>query len=122
MKQRADDFQTRRKHLEKYNDEQLKTYFFELIDKINEPILKMGKEYTTPAIERSILMRMGFSSQEAKFITNKLFEHDLLQFGAGHVVYKYHLIKKLPLREAGLKLLDDENVIKIRGEFFEAKW
>lgn len=121
MKQRNDDFKLRRKHLENYSDEQLKKYFFELVDKINEPILKLGMEYTTPAIERSILMRMGFSSQEAKFITNKLLEHDLLQFGAGHVVYKYHLMKNINLRDAGLKLLEDDNVNEIRGEFFEAK-
>lgn len=121
MEQRNDDFKKRRKHLENYNDEQLKAYFFELIDKINDPILKLGKEYTTPAIERSILMRMGFSSQEAKYITNKLEEHDLLQFGAGHVVYKYHLLKDLTIRESGIALLEDENIAKIRGEFFETK-
>lgn len=122
MKARNDDFKERRKHLEKYSSEELKAYFFELTDQMIDPLLELSRDYTTPAIERSVLMRMGFSSTEAKAITNKIIEHNLLSYGAGHVVYKYHLNSKISIREAGLKLLDEDEMKKMVEEFnHEAK-
>ena len=110
MKARKDDFQTRREHLENYSDQQLKTYFFELIDQLLDPMLTLAKDYTTPAIERSVLMRMGFSSLEAKAITDRLLEYQLLQYGAGHVVYRYAKSNHLTIREAGLSLIESDAV------------
>ncbi|MBN2299878.1 MAG: ornithine aminomutase subunit alpha [Acholeplasmataceae bacterium] len=106
MKARNDDFKERRKHLDSFSDEQLKTYFFELTDQIVDPLMKLAYDYTSPAIERSVLLRMGFSSLEAKAITDRLNEHNLLQFGAGQVVYLFCKQHKLSIREAGLKLLE----------------
>ena len=117
MKSREDDFQLRKKHLEKYSDEELKQYFYKLIDQTIDPLLDLAYEYTTPAIERSVLMRMGFSSHEAKMITDLIFEHNLLAHGAGHVLYRFAKLKNLPIREAGLKLLEVEN-IKYMTEVF----
>ncbi len=113
MKARSDDFKERRKHLAKYTDEQLKSYFYELTDKLIDPLLEMAYDYTSPAIERSVLMRMGFSSIEAKAITNRFFEHDLLKYGAGHVVYLYSKTNKLSLRDAGMKLLEGSDIKKM---------
>ena len=110
MKQRNDDFKERREHLDFYSDEELKTYFFELTDQLVHPILNLAFDYTTPAIERSVLLRMGFSSIEAKTITDKFFEHNLLSHGAGHIVYLYAKNNKLSIREAGLKLLEGNNI------------
>ncbi|PKK99628.1 MAG: ornithine aminomutase [Tenericutes bacterium HGW-Tenericutes-2] len=110
MKSRNDDFLERRKHLSKYSDSELKAYFQELTDQIIDPLLTLAYENTTPAIERSVLMRMGFSSLEAKMITDKLMENNLLSHGAGHIVFKYATLKKLPIREAGLALLDTSEV------------
>ncbi len=110
MKQRSDDFKERRKHLERLTDDQLKTYFYELTDQMVDPLLTLAYDYTTPAIERSVLMRMGFSSLESKAIVDKLFDHQLLSYGAGHVVYLYAKTHKLSIREAGLKLLDDQDI------------
>jgi len=112
MKQRNDDFKDRRKHLEHLSDEQLKTYFYELTDKIVDPLLTLAYDYTTPAIERSVLMRMGFSSLESKAIVDKLFDHQLLSYGAGHIVYLYSKMNKTSIREAGLKLLYDQELDK----------
>jgi D-ornithine 4,5-aminomutase subunit alpha len=117
MKQRNDDFLERRKHLEKMSDEALKAYFYELTDKIVDPLLKLAYEYTTPAIERSVLMRMGFSSLESKTIVDRLFENDLLPYGAGHVVYIYATKHQLPIRDAGLKLLEIEDFKSIKENF-----
>jgi len=110
MKSRNDDFLERRKHLTKYSDSELKAYFQELTDQMIDPLLSLAYEYTTPAIERSVLMRMGFSSLEAKMITEKLMENNLLAHGAGHVVFKYATLKKLSIREAGLSLLETSEV------------
>lgn len=110
MKQRSDDFKERRKHLENLTDDQLKAYFYKLTDQMVDPLLTLAYDYTTPAIERSVLMRMGFSSLESKAIVDKLFDHQLLSYGAGHIVYLYAKIHQLSVREAGLKLLDDQEI------------
>ena len=117
MKSRNDDFLERREHLDKYSDHELKEYFNKLTDQIIDPLLTLAYEYTTPAIERSVLMRMGFSSLESKMITDKLMENNLLEHGAGHVVFKYATLTKLPIREAGLSLLDTTEVNKMMEAF-----
>lgn len=110
MKPRNDDYLERRKHLEAYNDQELKAYFYKLTDQLIDPLLDLARDYTTPAIERSVLMRMGFSSLEAKAITDKLFEHNMLAFGAGHIVYRFSIDHHMSIREAGLKLLEEEHI------------
>ncbi len=110
MKARNDDFNKRRKHLDTYSDQELKTYFYKLTDQLIDPLLEMAFEYTSPAIERSVLLRMGFSSLEAKAITDRLFEHNLLEFGAGHIIYYYSKQHHLSIREAGLMLLEGSNI------------
>lgn len=117
MKERLDDFEIRRKHLKNKTDEELKDYFFELTDKLLEPIMEIAYEYTSPAIERSVLMRMGFSSLESMHITNKLFENDLLKYGAGHLVYLYAKTNKLEIRDAGLKLMSGEGISLLKEVF-----
>lgn len=113
MKTRIDDFSERRKHLEKLSDQELKDYFFKLTDQLVDPLLKLAYDYTTPAIERSVLMRMGFSSIEAKMITDRIFENDLLAYGAGHIVFLYAKNQHLSIREAGLKLLNENELKKL---------
>jgi len=110
MKARNDDYNERKKHLESYTDQELKTYFYELTDQLIDPLLDLAYHYTSPAIERSILLRMGFSSLEAKAITDRLFEYGLLEYGAGHIVYLLYRRKTISIREAGLMLLDSKTV------------
>lgn len=85
---RIDDFEIRSKHLQNMSDEELDAYFWQLAEKIVEPMIKLAYENTTPSIERSVLLRMGFSSIEAKEIVNKLEEKGLLSKGAGNIVLK----------------------------------
>jgi D-ornithine 4,5-aminomutase subunit alpha len=56
---------------------------------------------------------MGFSSLESKSIVDRLFEHDLLSYGAGHIVYIYATKNRLSIREAGLNILSDHEIKKI---------
>lgn len=85
---RADDFEVRSKHLQKMSDAELDAYFWQLAEKIVEPMIRLAYEHTTPSIERSVLLRMGFSSIEAKEIVSKLEEKGLLSKGAGNIVLK----------------------------------
>ena len=77
-------------------------------EQITEPLLKMGYEYTSPSIERSVLLRMGFSSLEAKHIVDGCMERSLIAHGAGNVVYR--------LAKAGWFLLNDR-MVRVNMDF-----
>lgn len=103
---RADDFQTRRGHLDGLTDEQLEARFWEMAEKLVDPIIELGYKNTSPSIERSVLLRMGFSSVEAKGIVDNAIDRGLIGKGAGHIVYKIAKAKNIGIREAGLMLVD----------------
>lgn len=104
MIKRDDNYEERRAHLANLSDQQLHSYFWELAGKIVDPLLLLGYENTSPSIERSVLLRMGFSSVEVKPIIEGAIQHNLLAHGAGHIVFKTAQHKKLSIREAGLAL------------------
>lgn len=103
---RSDDFNIRRKHLEKMTDEDLKKEFWKLSEMIVDPMIEMARTYTSPSIERSVLLRMGFSSLEAKTIVEHCIDRGLMGKGAGHAVYKLSLVMDCDVREAGLSLME----------------
>jgi D-ornithine 4,5-aminomutase subunit alpha len=103
---RNDDYLERRAHLADLSDKQLEERFWELANKLVDPLLQMGYEYTSPSVERSVLLRMGFSSIEAKAIVEGCMEHDLMSHGAGHVVYRLAKERNMELRDAGVALAD----------------
>lgn len=112
---RVDDYTSRNNHLKNMSDEELKKYFWELADKIVSPLIDLAKTHTSPAIERSVLLRMGFSSLEAKGIVERVIDHGLMGKGAGHIVYRLSKLDNISIREAGLALLADngwDRVIK----------
>ncbi len=117
MEARKDDFEVRKKHLAALSDVELKKYFFKLLDDLIDPILKIAYKQTSPSIERSILLRMGFSSVEAKAIVDVVLDYDLIGHGAGHIVYRYAKYHNLAIREAGLKIIDTSNLDEIKGGF-----
>jgi len=106
--QRKDDFEERRKHLKNLTEEELEKRFWELTEKIVDPLIELARTHTSPSIERSVLLRMGFDSLTAKAVVEKCVEKGLLGKGAGHVVLKYALYKGIPLREAGKRLAQGE--------------
>ena len=105
---RTDDFETRREHLKDLSDAELEARFWSLIDEMIDPLLKLGYENTTPAIERSVLLRMGFSSLEAKALVEGSIEHHLIEHGVGNVVYRMSKKDGIDVRTAGLKLIDGQ--------------
>jgi D-ornithine 4,5-aminomutase subunit alpha len=106
--ERADDFEKRRAHLADMSDQALKDYFWELVNKIIQPLVEEAGGHTSPSIERSVLLRMGFSSLEAKALVTMITDRGLLGSGAGRVVYTAAGAAGVDVRTAGLKLLDGE--------------
>ncbi|GMQ64380.1 ornithine aminomutase subunit alpha [Vallitalea maricola] len=107
---RLDDYESRRKHLENLTEDELEQRFWELAEKIVDPMIEMAKNNTSPSIERSVLLRMGFSSIESKAIVASLMEKKkhLVGKGAGHLVYRAARDKDLSIREAGLRLANND--------------
>jgi D-ornithine 4,5-aminomutase subunit alpha len=113
---REDDFQERRKHLANLTEEELEQRFWELAEQIVNPLVDLAYKNTSPSIERSVLLRMGFSSLEANSIVNGAVERGLLGKGAGNLVYRLAKEKDMSIRDAGLALSEDtmwEDVIDI---------
>jgi D-ornithine 4,5-aminomutase subunit alpha len=110
MKERIDDYQNRRQHLKNMSDQELKAYFLELSDKIVDPLLDLAYENTSKSIERSVLLRMGFSSIESKAIVEVIDETNLLAKGAGHCVYALAQKKQITIHEAGLMLQNGDGI------------
>jgi len=103
---REDDYLKRREHLKNLTDNQIDELFWELTTKVVTPLIDLSKEYTSPSIERAILLRMGFSSLEAKPLVEKAIKENLISKGVGHLVYIISKEKKLTIREAGLALIE----------------
>ncbi|SJZ76994.1 ornithine aminomutase subunit alpha [Selenihalanaerobacter shriftii] len=117
VEERKDDFQERRKKLTDLSDQELYEKFWDLAAEIVDPLVDLSKEYTSPAIERAVVLRMGFSSLEAKEIVNKIMEKDLLGKGAGHVILKLAQAKGLKIKEAGLAIADGKYDDELPGLF-----
>ncbi len=118
---RKDDFEVRRKHLATMTDEELKNYFWNLADKAVSPLIDLATTHTSPAIERSVLLRMGFSSLEAKALVDKTIQHHLMGKGAGHVVFRYSTLRKISIREAGIQLMQSLGWEDVEASFEVAK-
>jgi D-ornithine 4,5-aminomutase subunit alpha len=103
------------------DDEQLKAHFWSLAQRVVEPLLKMGQEYTSPSIERSVLLRMGFSSVEVKPIVEGALQRNLLGHGAGNIVYRLAKSGNTGIREAGLALSRGERWEEAAALFGGAK-
>ncbi len=104
--ERPDDFDSRRDRLRTMSDEELHAYFWSLARVLVEPLIKEARTHTTPSIERSVLLRMGFSSIESKDLVDQMQERGLLGHGAGRLVLELSKLEKISVREAGTALLE----------------
>jgi D-ornithine 4,5-aminomutase subunit alpha len=103
---RPDDFESRRERLRTLSEEELHARFWSLVDRIVAPLIEEARTHTTPSIERSVLLRMGFSSVEAKELVEGVAERGLLGHGAGRLVLDFSQRKGVTVREAGVALLE----------------
>ncbi len=106
---REDDYLTRHKHLENLSSEELKERFWQLAEEAVTPLLELARTHTSPSVERSVLLRMGFSSIEAKPLVDACIDRNLISKGAGHVVYRTSKLKNIPIRQAGLELIEGKH-------------
>lgn len=114
---REDDYQIRREKLKNLSDAELKAKFWTLADEIVKPLVELAKENTTPSIERSVLLRMGFSSVEISQVVDKVIDLGLMGKGAGHVVYAISKEFNIPVREAGMGLVEGKYVDFLKERF-----
>jgi D-ornithine 4,5-aminomutase subunit alpha len=114
---RADDFEIRREHLKELSDQELEERFWELCEKIVDPIVELAKTHTSPSIERSVLLRMGFSSIESRGIAERIAEYGLLKKGAGNVVYRLSRKRNIGILEAGRLILGGGAETEVKGLF-----
>lgn len=106
--ERKDDYQKRRSHLKDLSEEQLEQRFWELCGQLMKPVVTAAEKHTSPSIERSVLLRMGFSSLESQAIVDGAVDKQLLEHGAGHLVYKLARAENMDYREAGRRLAAGE--------------
>lgn len=85
---RPDTFHEVREHLQGMTDEQLEAYFWELSNKVVDPLVELARTHTSPSIERSVLMRMGVDTPTATAVVSECEQRGLLPHGAGHVVWR----------------------------------
>ncbi|MDF2880882.1 MAG: hypothetical protein K0R54_1439 [Clostridiaceae bacterium] len=101
---RKDDFDKRREHLKNLTDEELYNRFWDLAEQVVMPMVDLAYNNTSPSIERSVLLRMGFSSLEAGDIVKNGVKWNLIGKGMGNVVLTYSKIKKINYLKAGEQL------------------
>ncbi len=102
------DFEERRKHLAGLTDDQLKERFWKLAREIMEPLAELAFSHTSPAIERSVVLRMGFSSLEAQAIVYAAEKRGWLGRGVGRFILEYAAAKGIDYLEAGRGLAAGE--------------
>ncbi|WP_299949539.1 ornithine aminomutase subunit alpha [uncultured Ruegeria sp.] len=118
---RKDEFEKRRSHLASLSNDELQARFWELTDMVVDPLLELGRKNTTPSIERSVLLRMGFSSIEALAIVEGVLDRGLMGKGAGHVVFKLAKSEGMGIRDAGLELANGKLWDRAIGLFSKVK-
>lgn len=112
---RKDDFSSRREHLKNLNDEELYNRFWSLTEQIVKPMVDLAYKHTSPSIERSVLLRMGFSSLEAGNLVKEGTKWNLLGKGMGNVVLTYSKLKNVPYLKAGEELSRGIGWEKVHG-------
>ncbi len=115
--ERECDFQKRRKHLAHLSDAELKSRFWDLAREIVEPLVDLAYVHTSPSIERSVLLRMGFSSLEAQAIVSFAEKRGLLGRGAGNIVLKYAGARAVDYISAGRDLASGQGWNEVSGSF-----
>lgn len=114
---RQDDFEKRSEHLKNLTDEELYQRFWNLTEQIVKPMVELSEKQTSPAIERSVLLRMGFSSMEAAEIVKNGTKWNLLGKGMGNVVLTYADMTGADYLEAGQELGKGTGWEKVNEKF-----
>lgn len=121
MDPRKDDYLEKAKKYQNFTDKELEEKFWKLVDEVVDPLVELSKTHTTPSIERSVLLRMGFNSLEAKKIVDIIYEKNLLSKGAGNVILKLSKRQNISIKEAGHSIINGKNLDLIVSLFEEGE-
>jgi D-ornithine 4,5-aminomutase subunit alpha len=110
--ERIKKYEARRQQLEQMTDDELKSRFWQLCHQVVEPMVNYGRKFTSPSVERSVLLRMGIDSQTSQAVVIKIHEAGLLGKGAGHVVLKIAKNLDINIRDAAQKITEDQKVLE----------
>lgn len=113
--ERPDDLESRRGSLQSMTDEELHDRFWSLTDQIIEPLVEEARTHTSPSIERSVLLRMGFSSVEANQLVAQMQKRELLGRGAGRLVLELAKSQQISVRATGEALLQGHHWQALEG-------
>jgi D-ornithine 4,5-aminomutase subunit alpha len=114
---RPDTFAEVREHLAALSDAELETRFWELSTECVTPLVELARTYTSPSIERSVLMRMGVDSRTCMAVVSGCEKRGLLGHGAGHVVLVCMQVWGCSAPAAAARLAADDG-----WDVAEAKW
>ena len=121
VQRKEDTFLQDRKHLENLSDQEVYDKFWALTAEIIAPLMDLADKNTTPSVERSIVLRLGFSSIEAKAIVEKVMDYGLMSKGAGHVIYIAAKENNVSIKEAGFGLIEGKYWDSVTKYFKEGK-
>jgi len=79
----------RMKALASLSDEALYERFWGLVDELVSPLVELAQTHTTPSIERSVVMRMGFDSLQARAFVERCIQEGVIGRGAGAILVNY---------------------------------
>ena len=102
-------YSQRRTHLADLSEKELEDRFWQLAEQVTAPLVDLARTHTSPSIERSVLLRMGFDSLEAGAIVKKAAAYGLLGRGVGNIVVRYGEREGLAVLDAGRTLARLDN-------------
>jgi D-ornithine 4,5-aminomutase subunit alpha len=105
LSERPDDFESRCQHLRDLSDDELHARFWSLVEQIVDPLINEARTHTSASIERSVLLRMGLSSIEAKGLVDGMSKRRLLGHGAGRLLLDLANTKGISVRDAAEALI-----------------
>ena len=101
--------------LETATDEQLYERFWQLADRLVDPLIELARTHTSPAVERSILLRMGFNSLQASAFVDRCVREGQLGCGAGAILLRHAQRNDVSIERAFEELVDAESWEKPLG-------
>lgn len=97
------------KALQALSDDQLYQRFWQLTDQIVQPLITYASQHTSPSIERSVLLRMGFNSLQAQAFVDRCLQEGCLGHGAGAVIVNFARRQGIDYHAAFEQLMAEPN-------------
>jgi len=104
--ERGERYEALRTELADLDDAALKERCWQLCEEVMTPGVDLARTHTTPAIERSVLLRMGIDSVTTHAVVENVFAAGLGGKGAGHAVLRLSRRDSIGLRDAAARIAE----------------